>query len=64
MEFRRANARCRYIEITYLKDITSESEKRILIYIPHLNTALKKLDEIAPNRIITNIEVLCAIEML
>lgn len=63
MDFK-AKARYRYIELTYLENKNSKREKKCLLNFETLRESLLKFDKLAPNRIITNIEILCAIEML
>lgn len=50
--------KCKYIEITYLENMGETTEKTCLLRYETLRKSLNKFNQIAPNRIITNIEFL------
>ena len=51
----------KYVEITYKESESDTKEHKCLINIKTLYEGLRKLDKIAPTRIITNIDILCSI---
>ena len=51
----------KYVEITYKESENDPKEHKCLINIKTLYDSLKKLDKLAPTRIITNIDILCSI---
>ena len=59
----KAKADLRYVEIKFFKNSEDKKEHTCFLRLNTLKDSLKKFDEYAPNRIITNIEVLCSIEI-
>lgn len=55
-------ARYRYIELTYIESLEDKREKTVLINWATLKKSIEKLDKVSPNRIITKIEILYALD--